>query len=660
MERSNLLISKLDESNLNSSHQAVVLSISLLNEFVMEAADLRELEDTRPIFRSLLLESVMRAKGWCPSDIVRLRLDLDISSLLFTAHLGAPTCRKSHASCTRMKCNARQILDNEGYLPKHVASPSCDCEHLSVDRATMFESLNSEIIPVTAFDPRSHPSALHTLKSNQAPRYVAISHVWSDRMGNRSANALPQCRLRHLQNHVDNLYEPSDPPTPTPFWIDTLSCPVEPESATEQAIALMRETYAGADKVLVIDSYLETFDSKGMTDFEQALRITCTGWTRRLWTLQEGALAKAIYFQFADAAINGDDLFERLMRPPIAYKTIPIIHSWWEIRLSWNDHSIIGNEFIWMLYRALRFRTASVSTDEPLCLSTLTGVDLKEIIKEKKEDRMRRFWELMPQLSTALLYWDGPRLKDAGYRWAPASLLCASPEAFLASSPKQIREAKEASRTDNGLILTSPGIRLGKWTAAIRKGFSFKYDDSWYYVTLVRDVEPPRSFDGGTEMVGRVEGWDSQVLALLTHSPLQECFEDPNFQYLEMPPSCALISIYRATSDMLFATFESVGVIRRLDLNQGATSSEISLPMMTSVVERELQRELDVVPGPSETSQSMSAEDDQPNVGEVAGFLDDLHIAASLDEDRLSLVVSGNHEVFHGTPIPATQRFCLG
>jgi hypothetical protein len=96
----------------------------------MEAADLRELEDTRTIFRSFLLGSVMRENEWCPSDIERLRLDLDISSLLFRANLGAPTCRAMN--CTRMKCNARQILDNEEeYLPKHVASPSCDYEHLS-------------------------------------------------------------------------------------------------------------------------------------------------------------------------------------------------------------------------------------------------------------------------------------------------------------------------------------------------------------------------------------------------------------------------------------------------------------------------------------------------------------------------------------------------
>lgn len=69
---------------------------------------------------------------------------------------------------------------------------------------------------------------------------------------------------------------------PVPFWIDTLSCPVKPESATEQAIALMCETYTNVDKVLVFDTYLEAMNDKEMTDFEQALRIVCTGWTRRL------------------------------------------------------------------------------------------------------------------------------------------------------------------------------------------------------------------------------------------------------------------------------------------------------------------------------------------------------------------------------------------
>jgi len=83
----------------------------------MEDDDLRELEDEKPYFRSLLLESMMCKQGWCPRDAERLRLDLDVSSLLFTAHCGVPPCRKAHDKCNRMICNARQILDTEEYCP---------------------------------------------------------------------------------------------------------------------------------------------------------------------------------------------------------------------------------------------------------------------------------------------------------------------------------------------------------------------------------------------------------------------------------------------------------------------------------------------------------------------------------------------------------------
>jgi hypothetical protein len=467
-----------------------------------------------------------------------------------------------------------------------------------------------------------------------------------------------------------------------PFWIDTLSCPVEPESATEQAIALMRETYTNADKVLVFDSYLEAVNSKDMTDFEQAFRIVCTGWTRRLWTLQEGVLAKAIYFQFADAAINADDLFMRLAQPPISYRTIPVFHSWLEIRLSWNgklNHSIISSEFVWMLYRALRFRTTSVSTDEPLCLSTLAGVELKKVLEEKKQDRMRRFWELIPKLSTALLYWNGPRLNVPGLRWAPASLLGASPEAFLAHSAKQITEAKEAIRTPSGLVLTSPGILLGGWTTSVRKSFWLRCsEDFWYYVDLASDVGPPRSLSGDTEVVSQLRGWEGrssppQVLALLTHASPQEYFNHLSFQVAEQPTSCALVSIYGTQPDLLFASFESAGVIRYLKPDQTPLPSPFSIPALAGAVEHELRTAVAAVADPLQDTCSALAgigsekhaplafrAETQASAAEPARFIDDPEITASLQDGRLSLIVSGSHTMFQGAPIPHTQCFCLG
>ena len=92
---------------------------------------------------------------------------------------------------------------------------------------------------------------LSMLDSTEAP-YIAIFHVWSDGLGKARANTLPQCQLRRLQDHIDDLYESSGP---IPFWIDTICVPLE-RQARKTAIYRMGQTYAGSDNVLVIDSWL--------------------------------------------------------------------------------------------------------------------------------------------------------------------------------------------------------------------------------------------------------------------------------------------------------------------------------------------------------------------------------------------------------------------
>ena len=698
LQRSNLLISRLEQSSLPSSLQAVVLSIILLNEFIMEAMDFREIEDRRPYLRSVLIESVMRERGWCPSDIERLRLDLDVSALVFAAACGPPPSLRSHQECSRTLCYARQILDDEAYQPKHVHRGDCHCEDLSTDMITVLESLDAKVIPVTVLHSRTAEVELKTLRQDTVPRYVAVSHVWSDKMGNRAANALPQCLLIHIQQCVNALYDENE--MPVPFWIDTLSCPVAPHAARNQAISLMRETYRNADKVLVFDSYLEsTTDAVDRTDFEQALRIICSGWTRRLWTLQEGVLAKDIYFQFAGVAINADDLFVRLATPPISYRTIPLFHSWLEIRLSWNgklDSLEMNSEFVWMLYRALRFRTTSWLTDEPLCLATLAGVDVGEILKERRENRMRRFWELIPKLSTALMYWNGPRLTMPGLRWAPASLLNSSPEAFHATSATQILKAKQAYRTSAGLVFTSPGILLGKWTTSIHGGFWLPVDDTvWNYIELASDIGPPRSLTrNDTTVVGQLAGWDGtstppQVLALLATASSHRDLAAYHNQAQSNPESVAVVSIYGTGLDGLFyASFEAVAVVRPVRIDQMSPSLGFpALPTMCQVVKHELRsakgngkgKEKAGVAAAMSSSNTWEHEDqctpDAENLqGEIVSLrqklrpdrdsgillVEDPSITAVMEDGRLNLVVNDEHVVFEGAPIPPTQCFCLG
>jgi hypothetical protein len=88
------------------------------------------------------------------------------------------------------------------------------------------------------------------------------------------------------------------------FWIDTIACPPDAagqNEAQDLAISMMRQTYEDACAVLVLDSWLQSLAIKGLSDTEILLRIVCSAWNSRPWTLQEGALANTLFFQFAHA-----------------------------------------------------------------------------------------------------------------------------------------------------------------------------------------------------------------------------------------------------------------------------------------------------------------------------------------------------------------------
>jgi hypothetical protein len=224
------------------------------------------------------------------------------------------------------------------------------------------------------------------------------------------------------------------------FWIDTLCCPAIDGPGKRLAISKLVNVYRGAKHVLVLDVSLTSYSSAPMSLSEKLLRIFTSPWMRRLWTLQEGALASSLYFQFADQAIslialekeiNSGILFTDMRTRAVCEdmqnelcRLITFINPK-RTPLSGGESLVLAH-----LDQALQNRGVSDPSDEPLCIATLLDLDLKAVLHvepKTQEQRMRKIWELIDEkyvgIPPGVTFFLGERLESKGWRWAPKSLL---------------------------------------------------------------------------------------------------------------------------------------------------------------------------------------------------------------------------------------------
>ena len=403
--------------------------ISPINTMIWEAPLIQDTYGRWPMLqdsmgRVNLLDSLMACEGWCPKQILRTDHTF-LETKYFYSQLLPPDLGVSHTSCTQLQCLAYQVEEAE-YNYAH-ANDGCRCDFLKPDSEKLLNSLAKGLIPL--IKPMLSPDALGNticiVERLPDTRYVAISHVWSDGLGNPHANAISRCQLLEISRLVQDLYPGGGPPVP--FWIDTLCCPVGPIEAKKCAISKMRYTYSEADQVLVLDHRLRRLNCLTKTVLELSILVDSSAWTSRLWTWQEAVLAKRLRLQFADAAIDLEVLRQAekddldLTRGWVNF--LDIMNVIQNVRGEqtgaqgpyYNDLSTI--QF------ALRHRSASVVTDEPLCLSCLVGLDMDLILSAEPEERMAAFWSIFPEIPRVLLFWQQETLQQPGFRWAPKSFL---------------------------------------------------------------------------------------------------------------------------------------------------------------------------------------------------------------------------------------------
>ncbi|KAK0515204.1 hypothetical protein JMJ35_002583 [Cladonia borealis] len=266
----------------------------------------------------------MRANGWCNHQIKHLSSTYDPETLSYLATLKRVTCRQAdHSKCVDSEDCVAYNVDESSYRTRHV-DEGCACSWVETPYADLLEVIRKGQIPVLSIDTACN---LQVSSISKVERYICISHVWSDGLGNPRSNALPTCQIRRLRAYLNKFDDKW-------FWMDTLCIPVK---ETEQSLRLqqinkMTRIFKGALSILVLDAELlalvpkfssvavpEWFLSRGWPGdivpsktrskevkrlhVETRARIACSVWMTRCWTLQEGRLPEKITVQFLDCAV---------------------------------------------------------------------------------------------------------------------------------------------------------------------------------------------------------------------------------------------------------------------------------------------------------------------------------------------------------------------
>lgn len=430
--------------------------------------------------------------GWCVSE-VKLILDttLSLQTLHFLACLDKNNSEHSHERCDMQQCTAYQN-DLDKYRTQHV-SKDCDCVELSIDPEALYNILRTRSLPLIRVRTSQtlEDLSVDIVASRPTSRYVALSHVWADGLGNPYANAMPRCQLSDIAKLIRELNtaacsldaqgqriageDVEGKEEELLLWCDTLCCPIQSREAHNLALEYMYQTYRHASHVLVLDASLRRCNVESLDIDETSMRILTSPWMRRLWTLQEGALPSVtnrLWFQLAHKALNLRELrinareqfFSSIDRRGLAGDMLKRLGSFANIFPM--DSSTHPRADLGTVIQALLYRSVSIPSDEPLLIGNLLGLDSAQILNGGDgaiASRANRLWRMMPSaprgIPSNLLFRVGPRLVEPGLKWAPATLLNGNDASLFIKSSESENEQGILTASD-GLLVRFHGFRL--------------------------------------------------------------------------------------------------------------------------------------------------------------------------------------------------------
>ncbi|CZR59572.1 uncharacterized protein PAC_09466 [Phialocephala subalpina] len=519
--------------------------------------------------RNSFLTDRMINQGWCPIVIEQIRAGCNVVGQYYVSLLGPSPRKIDHSSCTKDDKDCKGIAQLQSLKLAH-ETEDCQCKVLSVDTTKLHQIITEHEIPILQLVEENGEPTLEVISSTSEPslEYTAMSHVWTDGWGNPDSNSLPLCRVKKLVSAIAASYEMPDfdltwqDPENVKFyrherhdervffWMDTLCVPRGPEHIHARAIMQMREVYTHAERVLVFDADLMASTAEASYE-ELNMRIRCSRWIRRLWTLQEAVLAKRLIYQFKERChmFMTSSLNWMVRRKDLEinyYNTIG-----WDCDTTFHMYSHMQQgdglmDFLWKLMIA--DRAVTVESDQAICGAILMDFDMEELMETPISDRMKIFWKLHKDtMPVSILFVPGPRLREKGFRWAPST--------FLSCQSVGMRMKETGIVTDGGFRIRLPSFSCftitplpGKITEAIMPCIL----DGYKYYVKKSPVKSNPPWDD-LELHRRTN------LALVIELPSQQVDD----QHLFDGSRAGLVSIERDESGIIFAEFLNlVSVVR--------------------------------------------------------------------------------------------------
>ncbi|KIW95300.1 uncharacterized protein Z519_03884 [Cladophialophora bantiana CBS 173.52] len=446
------------------------------------------------------LSSLMVSEGWCAGQVTKLwRRHNNVLTMYYFKMLGPPTVKKDHSRCSARRCAANDVLEDiyvTAHFPKMITKRmNCRCGgHMGPPSDKLVAIIKDGKIPIISVRcPTTTQNGkwddsldLRVIAYTGDTPYVAISHVWSDGLGNPRANTLPICQLKALRTQLQYMIltnpEYFDDIFPEGlhihktarlerlhFWIDTLCVPVNNLEMRKKAILDMRNVYEAASAVLVKDAELNA-QSRYCPLEEVMARVCVSPWCGRLWTLQEGTLNDRVFVQMShkevvmlddlneptrslvllsdelldaesadliepiSGSLNGDhnggpghmDFAAKFAACPSAILSMNVLPG------SIGSNPISRQtkaELFLQILTEVQCRETSKASDEAICITTLLDAGVEDVLRESTRDRRWTVFLSVVEdiISARIIFASLPRMTLEGYNWAPRTFLsCAA------------------------------------------------------------------------------------------------------------------------------------------------------------------------------------------------------------------------------------------